>query len=264
MIRKSFVMAAVMSLVLAYAGKARADVITYEADFSTGGLTAGNVAGSFSVRLLGLDIVSLPRFNGPGTLQQVEISIQSSYYREIAGYAFDNRGEWDLLPIPPFVFNERNDAAVDLKLDGTLQVSLFDPASSTGTFNLPRAQTGCSASISESDPVACGAQTFRSLDAWNATLPTGSFALSSFVGADAINLSFLMDGLFSGSCDSDDLADSCYGGAGLAWFGNARVRYTYAPDDGGGEPTPVPEPATITLLGVGLIALGAKCRRHHG
>lgn len=260
---------AIMALLagLAVSTNTWATVLFYSTPFSVTDVSRGPVGASFFGTLSDFELLELPRFNQTlGSLQGVEIEFQSDYEVIILGQAGDLRGEWDLIPVPPFVINERNDAGIDASVGGSLQVQLFDPSNSTTTLNFPSVNGFCYESNSDGDPVSCLNNVF-SPSTYDALMPLGALGLLDFVGTDPINLSTALNGTFSGVCDGDDVGDECELGVRINWFGLVGVTYTYEVDGRGDPPgggdggNTVPEPDSNLLIAIGLVLLALLRRR---
>ncbi len=171
-----------------------------------------------------------------------------------------------MIPLPPFVINDHNDAGIDASVEGSLRIQLFDPSSSITTLNFPLVNGFCYKLISEAEAVSCFDNVFSS-STYNALMPLGALGLVDFVGTDPINLFTALNGTFSGVCDSDDLADECQLSVRIDWLGLVGVTYTYGiggrgdPPGGGGGGNTVPEPDSNLLIAIGLVLLALLRRR---
>ena len=258
---------AVMLFVLAAPTSGRASSITYSTSFGIQDFFFGEVAGVFSASISAAALAELPRFNGSGTLQGVEVFFTSTYTVAVSGAAHDESPSGTFIPIPPFIVNGHNDTSLSTTVDGTLRATLFDPGISTQALNLAQVDAGCTESTSYQG-VSCSFSE-QQQGTYSGSLALALLPLFSFTGTDPLNLTFSLTGSVAGVCDFDDGGDECRLGVvffqtGILWGGTASVRYTFIDDDegdGGVPPTPVPEPASFLLIGSGVLGLIARAQR---
>jgi hypothetical protein len=82
-----------------------ASSITYSTDFLIGDFFIGEVAGVFSASMATAELAELPRFDGSGTSQSVEIFFTSTYALSVQGSASDELPSGTFIPFPPFIVN---------------------------------------------------------------------------------------------------------------------------------------------------------------
>jgi hypothetical protein len=253
------------------ASPADAAIIGYSTNVGVSDAILASAEGSYSVNLLNLQLLSLPRFAASlGTLQAAEVFLQGSWTGFTLVQAWDTSVEADSSLFPPFIVNERNDAAISLLLETSLRFELFDPDGPVVNIGLPDVTNGCSDTTRDIIGVTECLRYAIDDVSLTRTLNLGSLPLSSFVGTDPLNLSMLLTGRVSGYCDDDDRGDNCSIDVYSGFTGVAGVRYTYStPGDdgeggvggGGGNPVAVPEPGSFGLLAMGLLGLACRSRR---
>lgn len=110
--------------------------------------------------------------------------------------------------------------------------------------------------------------------------PLSGSALSQFIGNDLLRFDTRMTGDAYGHCDDDDVGDYCRVNLAMNWNWGLTLSYIYEPlvpptdpgteggngggnSGGGGNPVPVPQPESTTLLimGIALLAMRAALRR---
>lgn len=266
--------AGVLGLQVGMAGEARAAFISSSQSFFIQDSISGEAAGSYTSRLSGLAFVELPRFDPTfGTLTGVQLSFTSEVRLLVAGSAIDQFGESDFFPLPPFLFNPRNDTRLSALLNTNLTLNMFDPGFGSRS-DAPLLSDSCADSntnvLNSDASCSFGENAITQFD--------GSFAASaadfaSFQGADPLNFFAQATGVLSGVCDFDDRGDLCRVASDLLWRGIVAVRYDYdLPGENGGGGSggggggdggsvPVPEPGTLPLLSAALLACLLRRRR---
>jgi hypothetical protein len=257
---------------LAVAGRAEADSVSYSRFFDVyDSVFALDVSSGYSVSLFDSAVQQVPRFDPTlGTLQAVSVSIDSSYQSILSIDATDERGEFDLFPLPPIAYNHRNDTFHEALLNASFTVQLLEPNSFTprslsantlGAF-CEQSKEDYDGASSSADDVFCNRITSL-MFAFDDTVPLGGLGVSDFVGLDPLDVFFQMRGTVTGNCDSNDIGDVCNvrPSTQVVWSGDVIVTYTYAPDgggDGGGGGPTVPEPGATLLVAGALGASGLR------
>lgn len=257
---------------LALSGSATGTEISYSTSFSFDNRIDSDLTGEVLTSLFDFKLLSLPRFDPTlGALEDVAIRFDWTFLASMSGSDYDSVYEEEFaLP-----FNiQTNDTRANLRVDNVGRLHLTDPGSSSGQFNMPAMDNGCSHHLGVYSPYDdyCSFSDNASGSDLSSLL-LGSIPLSAFVGTDAINLVADLTTGIHGTCDSNDAGDLCHITAISQWFGNIDVLYTYAPPESGGggdtggggtDPMPVPEPGVFALFGTGIIVMSIVRRRFRG
>ena len=251
-------------LLLTLWGGANAALIEYSTGFTLNN-TNNYDAGAYSIsdNESRTGIVSLNRFDSSlGTLTDVEISFTSAFSHYSYASAYDSYAEryyrsrtcgswWSgYYDCGYYVYN--NEASVSGSSSARLTVDLIDP-------------NGGIRSAFDSNPMYCRDRDYSNTTSscsdsendvnnpFSGTLNLTGLALTSFIGADPIDLRLTNQATFSASCGTSYGTDSCRGWNDVYWGGRMTVSYTYT--------TAISEPGVLGMLGLGLLGLGMMRRR---
>ena len=214
---------------------------------------------------------TLQRFDSSlGTLTGVNISFTSNWQHYTYASAQDTSAKQYVAGQESYscgffntcyrnIYRYTNDTFVNSTSFAQFTVQLLDPFRSVATTYDYNYGADCSRSYTgatNGHSVSCSDYENDIGNSFNGNLNLSMFDLSDFTtggGNDNyLNFNFTNYASVYGTCDNNDLGDSCTASSNAYWNGQIKVSYEY---------TEVSEPETLALLSFGLVGLAFVRRR---